>query len=113
MPEHKEICLLINDKQSVKLKSVSVPFKIYADFDCVLKGVKSNDKNKNTEKYTEKYQDHLSCYFAYNVYVLMIILANELLFTEERNAVMFIEDEEKCKLHDKCLICKNIISPHH
>ena len=65
MPEHKEICLLINDKQSVKLKSVSVPFKIYPDFDCVLKGVKSNDKNKNTEKYTEKYQDHLSCYFAY------------------------------------------------
>ena len=46
--EHKENCLIINGKQSIKLKSGSisfknyfkqlpVPFKIYADFECLLK----------------------------------------------------------------------------
>ena len=52
--EHKQNCLMINAKQSIKLKSgsisfksyfkqFSVPFKIYADFECILKGVKSSD----------------------------------------------------------------------
>ena len=74
--EHKENCLIINGKQSVKLKigSISfkkylkqlfVPFKIYADFECLLKGVKSSDKNNGS--YTEKYQDHIPCSFAYKV----------------------------------------------
>ena len=46
--KHKEICLSINGKQSVKLeegiikfenyfKQIPVPFKIYADFECNLK----------------------------------------------------------------------------
>ena len=50
MQEHKEACLKINSKQSVKLRSVSikfknnfkqlpVPFKIYYDFESLLKGV--------------------------------------------------------------------------
>ena len=74
--EHKENCLMINGKQSVRLKSgsisfknyfkqLSAPFKIYADFECILKGVKSSDKNNGS--YTEKYQDHIPCSFAYEV----------------------------------------------
>ena len=61
--EHKEFCLKINGKQSVKLRSalikfknhfkhLAVPFKIYADFDSVLKVVKNNDKNNAS--YTKK-----------------------------------------------------------
>ena len=76
MIEHKKICLLINGKQSVKLKSGSislknyfkqllVPFKIHAEFDCILKGVKSSDKNNGS--HTEKYRDHIPCSFAYKV----------------------------------------------
>ena len=55
---------MINGKQSIKLKSGSissknyfkqlpVPFKIYADFECIQKGGKSSDRNNcsNTEKY--------------------------------------------------------------
>ena len=72
--EYKENCLIINGKQSAKLKSGSisfknyfkqlpVPFKIYADFECLLKGVKSSDKNNGL--HTEKYQDHIPCSFAY------------------------------------------------
>ena len=72
--EHKENCLIINGKQSVKLKSGSisfrnyfkqlpVPFKIYDDFECLLKGFKSSDKNNGL--YTKKYQDHIPCSFGY------------------------------------------------
>ena len=74
--EHKENCLIINGKQSVKLKigSISfknyfkqlpVPFKIYADFECILKGIKIGDKNNGS--YTEKYQAHIPCSFTYKV----------------------------------------------
>ena len=55
-------------KQSIKLKSgsirfkhyfkqLAVPFKIYADFKSVLKGVQSNDKNNSS--FTKKYQGHI------------------------------------------------------
>ena len=71
--EYKENCLSINDKQSVKLeegiiefenysKQIPVPFKIYADFECNLRGVECYEGS-----YTKKYQDHISCSFAYKV----------------------------------------------
>ena len=74
--EHKGNCLIINGKQCVRLKSgsirfkdylkqLAVPFKIYADFECLLKGVKKSDRNNSS--YTEKYQDHIPCSFAYKV----------------------------------------------
>ena len=43
-------------------KQLSVPFKIYADSECNLKGVKSSAKNNDL--YTKKYQDHIPCCFA-------------------------------------------------
>ena len=54
MIKHREICLSINCKQSVKLeegiiksenyfKQIPVPFKIYADFECNFKKVKCNE----------------------------------------------------------------------
>ena len=71
--KHKENCLSINGKQPVKLeegiikfenyfKQIPVPFKIYADFECNLKKVKCNEGS-----YTEKYQDHIPCIFAYRI----------------------------------------------
>ena len=74
--EHKEKCLIINGKQSVKLKSGSisfknyfkqlpVPFKTYADFECILKRVLGS--HKSNDSYTEKYQDHIPWSFAYKV----------------------------------------------
>ena len=58
--KHKEICLSINGKYSVKLeegiikfenyfKQILVPFNIYADFECNLKKVKCNEGS-----YTDK-----------------------------------------------------------
>ena len=77
--EHKEICLRMNGKQPVKLRSGSIKFKnyfkqiaatskIYADFECNVKRVKSSDrgdKGDNTS-YTEKYQDYIPCSFVSN-----------------------------------------------
>ena len=73
--KHKKICLEINGEQSVKLESgtiefknyfkqIAVPFKSYADFESLLKGFQINDREKNTS-YTEKYQNHIPCSFAY------------------------------------------------
>ena len=50
LEEHKKVCLKINGKQSVKLRSgsinfknhskqLAVPFKIYADSESILKGI--------------------------------------------------------------------------
>ena len=74
MIKHEENCLSINGKQSVKLeegiiefenyfKQIPVPFKIYADFECNLKGVESYEGS-----YTKKYQDQIPCSFAYKVF---------------------------------------------
>ena len=52
MIKHKENCLSINGKQLVKLekgiiefenhfKQITVPFKIYADFECNIRGLES------------------------------------------------------------------------
>ena len=70
---HKEDCLSINGKQSVKLekgiiefrnyfKQIPVPFKIYADFECNVRGVVSYEGS-----YTKKYKDHVPCSFACKV----------------------------------------------
>ena len=66
-------CLSINGKQSVKLekgiiefenyfKQIPLPFKIYADSECNLRGVESYEGS-----YTKKYQDKVPCSFAYKV----------------------------------------------
>ena len=91
---HKKTCLEINSKQTVKLRSgsiklknyfkqLAVPFKIYADFKCNLKGVRGSDRNNTS--YTKKYQAHIPCSFAYKVvFVLIINLVNQLFFTGEK-----------------------------
>ena len=89
--KHKENCLLINGKQSLKLKNGSisfknylkqlpVPFKIYADFECILKEIKSSDKINGS--YTEKYHNHIPC--STKLFVLIINLAKTFFFTEEK-----------------------------
>ena len=50
----------------ISSKQLAAPFKIYADFESVLKGVQSND-NDNNASYTKKYQEHIPCSFAYKV----------------------------------------------
>ena len=146
MHEHKETCLKINHKQIVKLRSGSIkfknnfkplatPFKIYTDFECNVKGVKSNDKNNSS--YTKKYQALIPCSFAYKVVcvddkfskpVVLYTLKNAInrfikTILEEydyckkimkkhfnKNLVMCAEDEEMFQLSNKCWICDTLFN---
>ena len=95
--KHKKVCLKINGKQSVKLRSclikfknhfkqLAAPFKIYADLESVLKGVQicnsnnnnssnnnnnnnndNNNNNNNNASYIKMYREHIRCSFAYKV----------------------------------------------
>ena len=78
LSEHKEDCLVIYGKQSVKLKSrfislknyskqIPVPFKIYADFECILEKGNGDIECIPNSSYTRKYQNHVPCSFAHKV----------------------------------------------
>ena len=97
--EYKETCLNINGKQTVKLRSgwikfkdyfkrLAVPFKIYADFECTVKEVKSTDRGDNDDNasYTEKYQKNIFLAVLL-IKLLMINLANQLFFIKNKNVV--------------------------
>ena len=71
LTKHKEVCLSINGAQSVRLergtiefknylKQIPVPFEIYSGSECNLKSVESYEGS-----YSKKYQDRISCSFAY------------------------------------------------
>ena len=120
MIKHKENCLSINGKQSVKLekgiiefenyfKQIPVPFKIYADFECNLKSVESYEGS-----YSKKYQDHVPCSFAYKlVYVDDEFTKPIVVFRGENAAYKFIEailkEYQYCKKVMKKHFNKNLI----
>ena len=69
--DHKKNCLLINGGQNVKLekkfikfknfnRQIPVPFKMYADFECLLKSCDVSVDN-DCFSYTKKYQDYIPC----------------------------------------------------
>ena len=71
--EHKKVCLNINGKQNIRLKSgsiklksyfkqLAVPFKIYADFESVLKRIQRDDSSNAS--YTKIYQEYIPCSFS-------------------------------------------------
>ena len=93
LAEHGENCLIRNGKQIVKLKigSISfenhfkqlpVPFKMYADFECILKGAKSSDKNSGS--YTKNIKITFLVVLLRKLHVFIINIARKLLFTEEK-----------------------------
>ena len=142
--KHEENCLIINGKQSVKLRSflikfknhfkqLAVPFKIYADFECNVKGVKSNDENNAS--YTKKYQDRIPYSFAYKVVCIDDRFSKPVVLYSGKNAankfieaileqydyckkvinkhfnknlVISAEDEEKFQSSNKCGICNKL-----
>ena len=88
LTEHNKICLRIYGEQAVKLegdfiefenylKQIPVPFKVCADFECVLKVLKA--MKVFTQK-TVKITFH--AVFLKSLFVLIINLVNQLLFIE-------------------------------
>ena len=145
--EHKEIFLVINGKQCVKLSEGSisfknyskqrlVPFKIYADFECILKENEVSEKifDKNSS-YAKKYQSHVPCGFGYKVicidnrfnkdivifrgkdcinkFITMILkkyeyCSNVMKKHFNKNLIMTLEEEEIFQLSNKCWICDKL-----
>ena len=110
-----------------------MPFKIYADFKCNVEGVQSNDKNNTS--YTEKYQDHIPCCFAYKVVCIDNKFSKKVILYRGKNAfyrfieailkersycqkiiknhfnknfVMSAEDKERFQLSTICWICDKL-----
>ena len=118
LAEHKETCLKINGKQTVKLRSgsikfknhfkqLAVPFEIYADFECNVKRVKGSDGNNNTS-HTEKYQAHIPCSFAYEVICVDDKFSKPVVLYRGKNAVYrFIET-----ILGEYDYCKKVIKKH-
>ena len=118
--KHKENCLSINGKQSVKLeekiitfdnysKQMPVPFKIYANFECNLKKVKCNEGSCK-----EKYQDHIPCSCAYKTVCINDKFTKPtIIYRGENAAYEFIkavlEEYEYCKKIMEEYFNKNLI----
>ena len=94
MIKHKENCLSINGKQSVILekgiielenyfKQIPVPFKIYVDFECNLKGIESCEGS-----YTKNIKITPLVDLLLKLFVLMIGLLSQLLFIEVKMQLM-------------------------
>ena len=68
-----------------------MPFKIYADFESLLKGARGSNRNNNTSC-TEKYQDHIPCSFAYKVVCIDDRFSKPVVLYRGKNAIhKFIE----------------------
>ena len=121
--EHIENCLIINGKQSVKLKTGSISFKnyfkqlpgsfkIYADFECLLKGVKSSDKNNGS--YTHKNQGDIPCSFPNKIVCIDNKFSKKAVLYRGKNAVYrfikaILEEYDYCKKIMKKHFNKNLI----
>ena len=137
-----ELVFPINGKQSVKLeegiiefenyfKQILAPFKIYADFECNLRGVESYEGS-----YAKKYQDHVLCSFAYKVvciddrftkpivvyrgenaaYEFIKAILKEYKYCKKvmnkhfnKNLIMSEEEEHLFQQSNSCWICKKLI----
>ena len=145
--KHKENCLVINGEQRVKLnegficfknysRQMKVPFKIYADFECILKKSKVvEDVFDENSSWSKKYQDHVPCGNGYDVVCIDDRFTKDLLnyrgkdcvnkFIEmnlreyeyckdviknyfNRNLIMSVEEEKVFQLSNKCWICDKL-----
>ena len=94
LTKHKEDCLSINGKQLGKLeegtiefenyfKHIPVPFKIYADFECNLRGVESYEGS-----YTKNIKITFLVILLIKLFAWMIGLLSQLLFLEIKMQLM-------------------------
>ena len=116
--EHKKDCLLINCGKNIKLekgfiefkkfnRQVPVPFKVYADFKCLLKSVDCGFDN-DCFSYTKKYQDRIPCSFAYKLVCVDDKFSKDVVLYRGKKAVFkFIQ----C-IFKEYEYCRNVMKKH-
>ena len=144
LERHKENFLVINGEQRVKLKKrfisfknyskkMRVPFKIYADFECIFKKSKrSGEALDENSSWSVKMEDHVPCGFRYKVVCIDDEFTKDVVvyrgkecaekFIEailrefeycksvvkdhfNKSLIMSMEEEEVFHLANKCWIC--------
>ena len=109
---------MINGRQNVKLekgfvefknfnRQIPVPFKIYTDFECLLKSVDSSFDN-DCFSYTKKYQDHIPCSFAYKLVCVDNKFSKDVVLHRGKNAVLKLI---KC-IFKKYEYCRSVMKKH-
>ena len=122
--EHKDNCLVINGKQNVNLRKCSisfknyskqlpVPFKIYADFECILRPTSPKKVSDKNGSYTENYHDHIPCSFAGKVVCVGNKFSKDVVMYRGKNAAYkfieaILEDYDYCKKIMKKHFNKNL-----
>ena len=118
LKKHKKDFLMINNGENVRLekgfiefenfnRQISVPFKIYADFECLLKSVDCGIDN-DCFSYTKKYQNQITCSFAYKVVCVDNKFSKDVVLYRGKNAVYeFIN----CILEDYGY-CRGVVKKH-
>ena len=80
LKNHSEICIVFNGKQAIQMpsknnnklrfenshKEIPVPFVVYADFEAITEKIQ-NCQPDNNKSFTEEYQKHTDCGYAYKV----------------------------------------------
>ena len=127
MEKHSKDCLLINGGQNVKLekgfiefknfnRQIAVPFKIYADLECLLKPCDENLVGVDNDCffYTKNYEDHIPCTFAYKLVYIDNKFSEDVVLYRGKNAVFkFIQcifgEYDYCRSVIKKLFNKNLV----
>ena len=102
---------MINSKNH--FKQLAVSFKVYADFECNEKRVRDSNRSDNAS-YTEKYQVHIPCSFAYKVVCVDDRFSKPVVLYSPKNAIFkFIEiilkEYDCCKKVTKKHSNKNLV----
>ena len=115
---HKKDCLLINGGQREKLEKGFIefnsfnkmnpcPFKIYADFESLLKKVDLGIHNY-CFSYTSKYQDHIPCSFTYKLVCVDDKYSKDVVLYRGKNAVYkFIQS-----IFNEHSYCRSVMKKH-
>ena len=87
-------------------KQLAVPFKIYADFEPVLKRIQRDDASNAS--YTKTYQEHILCSLAYKVVCIDYRSSKPVVLYKRKNAVNKFTEA----ILDRYDYCKKVIKKH-
>ena len=112
LEKHKDDCLVVNGEQRVKLDSgyvefknyankLRVPFKIYADFECILKKC-DNVASSCDSSWSVKESEHVPCGFGYKVVCVDDRFSKDVVVYKGKNCVSrfiscILDGYEYCK----------------